>query len=76
MPSFVEISPKVQENIFEGFLPCMGMAAILCDLDYLCTFRFPLFIDASYKIWLLLAKQFQSRKSLTIMVIYMYTAPG
>ena len=30
MPSFVEIGPLVQEKkIFEGFLPYMGMAAIL-----------------------------------------------
>ena len=30
MPSFVEISPRVLEKkIFEGFLPYMGMAAIL-----------------------------------------------
>ena len=29
MPSFVEIGPPVLEKIFEGFLPYMGMAAIL-----------------------------------------------
>ena len=30
IPSFMEISPLVQEKkIFEGFLPYMGMAAIL-----------------------------------------------
>ena len=30
LPSFVEISPLVPEkNIVEGFLPYMGMAAIL-----------------------------------------------
>ena len=54
MPSFVEISPLVSEKeIFEGFLPYMGMAAILsCDLDILYTNWFPLPIDASYKIWL------------------------
>ena len=28
-PSFVEISPPVPEKIFEGFLPYMGLAAIL-----------------------------------------------
>ena len=26
---FVEIGPLVPEKIFEGFLPCMGMADIL-----------------------------------------------
>ena len=29
MSSFVEISPPILEKIFEGFLPYMGMAAIL-----------------------------------------------
>ena len=29
MPSFIEIGPLVPEKIFEGFLPYMGMAAIL-----------------------------------------------
>ena len=29
IPSFVEIGPPVPEKIFEGFLPYMGMAAIL-----------------------------------------------
>ena len=29
IPSFVEIGPPVLEKIFEGFLPYMGVAAIL-----------------------------------------------
>ena len=29
MPSFVKIGPQVLEKIFEGFLPYMGVAAIL-----------------------------------------------
>ena len=29
MPSFFEIDPPDSEKIFEGFLPYMGMAAIL-----------------------------------------------
>ena len=32
-----------------------------CDLDFLYTHWFPLPIDASYKIWLWLAKRFQRR---------------
>ena len=38
MPSFVEIGPPVLEKkIFEGFLPYMGMAAILvmCWISYI-----------------------------------------
>ena len=68
MPCFVEISPTVLEKkIFEGFLPYMGMAAILVvDLDFLYTHWFPLPIDASYKIWLGLAKRFQRRRSLKL----------
>ena len=54
MLSFVEIDPPVLEKkIFEGFLPYVGMAAILvmwsCDLDYLYTHWLPLPIDASHK---------------------------
>ena len=29
MPSLVEIGPPVLEKIFDGFIPYMGMAAIL-----------------------------------------------
>ena len=65
MPSFVEIGPPVLEKIFEGFLPYMGMLAWWsswsCDLDFLYMHWFPLPIDASYKIWLWLAKWFQRR---------------
>ena len=37
-----------------------------CDLDFLYTHWFPLPIDASYKIWLWLAKRFQRRRSLKL----------
>ena len=70
MQSFIEIGPPVLEKNFEGILPYMGMAAKSwsCDLDYLYTHWFPLPIDASYKIWLLLAKQFQRKRSLKLWI--------
>ena len=37
-----------------------------CDLDFLYMHWFPLPIDASYKIWLWLAKRFQRRSSLKV----------
>ena len=37
-----------------------------CDLDFLYTHWFPFPIDASYKIWLWLAKRFQRRRSLKL----------
>ena len=37
-----------------------------CDLDFLYIHWFPLPIDASYKIWLWLAKRFQRRRSLKL----------
>ena len=37
-----------------------------CDLDFLYTHWFPLPIDASYKIWLWLAKRFQRRRSMKL----------
>ena len=36
----------------------------------------PILIDVSYKMWLLVGKQFQKRRSLNIIVIYMYIVPG
>ena len=36
IPSLVEISPPVPEKIFEGFLPYMGVAAILVMLPASC----------------------------------------
>ena len=69
MPSFVEISPPVVEKkIFEGFLPYImpWQPSWSCDLDFLYTHWFPLPIDASYKIWLWLAKRFQRRRSLKL----------
>ena len=47
-----------------------------CDLDFLYTHWLPLPIDVSHKIWLWLAKRFQRRWCLNIMVIYMYIALG
>ena len=64
MPSFVEIGPVVPEKKnFEGFLPYMGMAAILVMWSGL-FINTLVPIDASYKIWLWLAKRFQRRRSL------------
>ena len=56
MPSFIEIGPPVLEKKKGFFLPYMGMAEDVC--------WFPLPIDATYKIWLWLAKRFQGRRSL------------
>ena len=76
MQSFFAIGPSVPEKIFEGFLPYMGMAAILVMWPELFIYTLiPLPTDDSYKIWLWWGKQFQSR-CLTIMVIYMYIVPG
>ena len=51
--SFVEIGPLVPEEIFEGFLPYMGVAAILvCDPDAVNKLLFPLPMEAQHKIWL------------------------
>ena len=49
MPSVIEIRPVVPEKILEGILPYMGLGAIR---PYDTTHRFPVPIDASYKIWL------------------------
>ena len=48
IPSFVKIGPPVVEKkIFEGFLPYMGMAAILVMLPGLCSQIFiPLYLKA------------------------------
>ena len=68
MLSFVEISPPVLEKkIFEGFYHIWAWwPSWSCDLDFLYTHWFPLPIDASYKIWLWLAKPFQRRRSLKL----------
>ena len=66
MPSFIEIGPPVLEKkIFEGFL-WAWRPSWSCDLDFLYTHWFPLPIDASYKIWLSLAKRIQRRRSLKL----------
>ena len=68
MPSFVEISPPVLEKkIFKGFYHIWAWRpSWSCDLDFLYIHWFPLPIDASYKIWLWLAKRFQRRRSLKL----------
>ena len=63
----IEISPPVLEKkIFEGFLPYMGMAAILVMGTGFLIYTLVPPIDASYKIWLCLAKWFQRRRSLKL----------
>ena len=54
MPSYSEIGPPVPEKkILEGFLPYMGMAAILVIWSGLFIYTLvPHSIDASHKIWL------------------------
>ena len=47
-----------------------------CDLDHLYTLSFPLPKAGKHKIWHRLAKQFQRKRCLKPMVIYMYIAPG
>ena len=80
MPNFVEISSPVSaKKILEGFLPCLGIAVILVMRPGL--FLYPLvppsYIDTSYNIWLLLAKQFPRIRSLNFMErVYMHIAPG
>ena len=55
----------------------MGMAAILVMwLDHLNKFSFPLSKEAEHKVWLRLAKRFQWRRCLKMVVIYMYIASG
>ena len=70
IPSFVKIGlPVLEKKIFEGFLPYMGVAAILvmwlrCPRT---NFRSPLPKEAPHKIWLWLAKRFQRRRSLKLL---------
>ena len=47
-----------------------------CDHDHLYQLSFPLPKDAPHKVWFCLAKWFQRRRCLNIMVIYIYTALG
>ena len=60
IPTFVEISLPVLEKIFEGFLPYMGMAAILV------VWPMPLAKEAPHKTWLWSAKQFWRRRCFSI----------
>ena len=52
IPSFVEIGqPVPKKKIFEGFLPYMGVVAILsCDQHHGIRFSFPCTLKLSYKI--------------------------
>ena len=47
-----------------------------CDQDYFYKFMPPLPNETSHRILLRLAKQFQKRRGLIIMVIYIFIAPG
>ena len=51
IPSFVDISPPVPERkIFEGFLPYMGMAAILVNLTTIMLINFHFLVPESLHI--------------------------
>ena len=66
-------------EIFKGFFFKKKWAWRLswsCDLYHLYKRSFPLPKKAPHEIRHLLAKRFQRRRSLKIMVIYMYIAPG
>ena len=78
MPRFVKIRQPVSEKkSFECFYHIWTRRpSWSCDMDYLRTYRFPLPIDAQYEIWLFLRKQFQRRRPLNIIVIYMYIPHG
>ena len=60
IPSFVKIGPPVlEEKIFEGFLPYMGVAAIWsCDPDAVNKLSFALPKEAPHKIWFWFGKRF------------------
>ena len=68
IPSFMEIRPPVPEKkSFEGFLPYIGVAAILVMWPgYRKQTFVPLPKEAPHKIWLWLAKQFLRRRCLSI----------
>ena len=50
IPSFVEIAQPVPEKIFKGFLPYMGMAAILVMGPASCTLYLKAFIKKLVQI--------------------------
>ena len=57
----------LEKKIFEWFLPYMGMAAILnFGSKPFLLFFVPPGLDATYEIWLLLAKWFQRRSLLKV----------
>ena len=68
MPSFVESVHRFWKRRFlKGFYHIWAwQPSWSSDLDFLYTHWFPLPIDASYKIWLWLAKRFQRRRSLKL----------
>ena len=57
----------LEKKIFEGFLPYLGMAAILnSDQNHFSYFSFPQCLDATYEICLHLAQWFQRRRRLKV----------
>ena len=57
----------LKTKIFEGFLPYLGMAAILnFGSKPFYFFSFPQCLDATYEIWLHLARWFQRRSRLKV----------
>ena len=78
MPSFkIPGFWVLEKKICKGFYQLWAWwPSWSCDLDYLYILSIPLPIEASYKIWLCLARRFPRRRCLNIMVIYMYIARG
>ena len=62
IPNWKVISLLISEKIFEGFLPYMGMAAILVTWPGSFELSFPHPFEAPYEIWLWLAQRFLSRR--------------
>ena len=68
IPSFVEIGPPVpEEMIFEGFLPYMGVAAILVMGPAFChQIFFSLYLKDFIKIWFRSAQKFLRKSGLNL----------
>ena len=65
------------EEDFKGFYHIWaGWPSWPCDPDHLYKLSFSLPKEAPHEIWHQLAKWFQRRRCLKIMVMYMYIAPG
>ena len=66
-----------EEDFFKGFYHIWARGpSWSCDLNHLYKLLFPLPKEAPKEIWHRLAKQFQRRMCLKLMVIYMYIASG